>query len=134
MSFARIVLGLSALPFAAVGLAFLVAPTSMASLVDVDVTSPTADADVRAVYGGLQLGCAFILALASSRPEWVRSGLVAQLALYGGLGLSRFISYALVGLPSTLGFLLHFGELAGLAFGALAWRAVSRHTLQGPAA
>jgi hypothetical protein len=101
----------------------------MAALVGVHVTSATGDADVRAVYGGLQLGCASLLALAASRTEWIRPGLLAQLALYGGLGLARFISYILVGLPSPLGLFLHLGELAGLLLGAFAWRIVHRRSL-----
>lgn len=99
----------------------------MAELVGVVVTTATADADVRAVYGGLQLGCAFLLAWAASRPRWILPGLVAQVALYGGLGLARFVTYALVGLPSALGLALHVGELVAVIFGAVAWRIASRN-------
>jgi len=130
-AFARAVLALSALPFAAIGLAFLLQPKAMARLVGVDLTDATADADVRAVYGGLQLGCAFLLALAASRPRWVVPGLVARLALYGGLAAARFVSYALVGLPSPLGLGLHAGELLGLACGVIAWRAVGPGPMAG---
>lgn len=128
MAFARAVLALSAVPFAVIGLAFLVQPVPMAQLVGLEMTNATADADVRAVYGGLQLGCAFLLASAAYQARWVRPGLVAQLALYGSLGSARFISYALVGLPSPLGLALHFGELVGVVCGALAWRAAGRQS------
>ncbi len=125
MRFARIVLALSALPFAGVGAAFLAAPAAMAGLVGVSLSDATADADVRAVYGGLQIGCAVLLALAASRPEAVRFGLMAQLSLYGGLAAARFVAYAAAGLPSALGLALHAGELVGLALGVLAWRGLA---------
>lgn len=132
MTFPRVVLALSAVPFALVGVAFLIAPAPMAGWVGVEITSPTADSDVRAVYGGLQLGCALLLAVAASRNEWVRAGLVAQVVLYGSLGAARFVSYALVGLPSSLGLLLHTGEIVGLALGGAAWRALDRQGSRAP--
>jgi hypothetical protein len=64
VSFARLVLALSALPFAGIALAFLVA---LAARVDVSLGSATADHDVRAVHGGLQLGCAARLASGAFR-------------------------------------------------------------------
>ncbi len=125
MSFARLVLALAAVPFAGIGLAFLIRPVPMAEHIGIGVGSATADADLRAVYGGLQLGCAFVLAAAATREEWTRPGLVTLLALYGGLAAARFVSYAAVGLPSALGLVLHAGELIGVIFGALAWRATA---------
>ena len=122
MSFARLVLRLSALPFAGIGLAFLIFPGEMAAQVDVSLGSATADHDVRAVYGGLQLGCAALLLLSAARPERVRFGLVAQLALYGGLAAARLLAWAWAGAPGLLGMALHAAEIAGLALGVLAWR------------
>ncbi len=121
MKLARIVLRLSAVPFAVVGVAFLIRPEDMASWVGVSLGSATADADVRAVYGGLQLGCAALLFGAAANRDWVRAGVHAQLALYGGLAAARFLSMAIVGLPSPFGIALHAGELVGLFCGALAW-------------
>ena len=126
MKLARIVLLLSALPFAGVGLAFLLQPAGMGSLVGLSLESPTADADVRAVYGGLQLGCALVLAWAAASPQRVRAGLLALMALYGGLAGARLLSYAVVGLPSSLGIALHLGEIVALACGALAWARLAR--------
>jgi hypothetical protein len=122
VSFARLVLRLSAVPFAGVGLAFLLFPAAMAAQVDISLASATADHDVRAVYGGLQLGCAALLLFAAARPERVRFGLVAQLALYGGLASARLLAWAWAGTPGPLGVALHAAEIAGIALGALAWR------------
>lgn len=132
MRFARFVLAVCALPFAVIGFGFLLLPVDMASLIGVRLADATAVADVRAVYGGLQLGCAACLALAAANPAWVRAGLVGQLALYGGLAGARVLSYALSGWPSTLGFLLHAGEMLGLAAGIVAWSTLSRAGIDAP--
>lgn len=126
LAFARIVLVLSAVPFAVIGAAFTLYPTRMGDLVGLSMDGSTAVADVRAVYGGLQLGCAVFLALAARNAPWCRAGLAAQLALYGGLAGARFVSYLASGLPSLLGMTLHTGELAGLALGVVAWRRCSK--------
>jgi ribosomal protein S18 acetylase RimI-like enzyme len=126
MRFARFVLLASALPFAGLGLAFLVAPHELAARVGIALVNATADGDARAVYGGLQLACGALLAAAAlGRAAHVRAGLVAQLALYGGLAGARFVSLVLAGAPSELGLALHAGELLALAAGALAWRALA---------
>ena len=124
MSLPRVVLLGSALPFAAIGLAFLLAPGQMAGFVGVSLAGATADADVRAVYGGLQLGCAAVLVTAASRPHWWRPGVAAQLALYGGLAGARFVSLPIAGVPSALGLALHAGELLGVVAGWWAWRSL----------
>lgn len=122
---------LTAAPFAAIGLAFLLAPEAMAARVDVALGSATADHDVRAVYGGLQLGCAALLAWGALRVEHVRTALVAQLVLYGGLAGARFVGWIASGAPGRLGLLLHGGELLGLAAGAFALRRLGRERREG---
>ncbi len=122
MRLARSVLWLSALPFAGIGLAFLLAPESMASRVGFTLAGATADHDVRAVYGGLQLGCAALLLWGATRPERVRFALVAQLLLFGGLAGARALAWSFVGAPSVLGLALHAGEVAGFAAGWFALR------------
>jgi GNAT superfamily N-acetyltransferase len=127
MRFARLVLAASALPFAALGVAFLVAPFELAARAGIALVNATAQSDARAVYGGLQLACAALLvAAARGDASSVRAGVLAQLALYAGLAGGRFWSLAAEGAPGALGFALHAGELAALAAGALAWRALAR--------
>ena len=126
MSLARLVLRLSALPFAGIGLAFLLAPEGMARHVGVSLAGATANHDVRAVYGGLQLGCAALLLWGAARPERVRFALVAQLLLYAGLAGARLVAWAQVGAPSALGLALHAGEGLGLTAAWLALRGLRR--------
>jgi hypothetical protein len=122
VSFSRLVLALSALPFAGIGLAFLLAPAALAARVGVSLGSATADHDVRAVYGGLQLGCAALLLFGAARPERVRFALTAQLLLYGGLAGARLVAWAAAGAPSGLGVSLHAAEMLGFLAAWLALR------------
>lgn len=121
VSLPKVVLILSALPFAAIGLAFLLVPTAMASLVGISLADTTSIADIRAVYGGLQLGCAAFLGYAATQHAWQRPALAFQIAAFGGLCFARIASYLASGLPSTVGYLLHAGEITGLAIGLFAW-------------
>ncbi len=122
MSWPRVVVLLSALPFAGIGFAFVLAPVQMAALVGLDATSVTADNDLRGVYGGLSLGCAALLAWCGARATRVEFGVRAQLFLYGGLAAGRIVSLVVAGLPDALGLALHAGELVGVACGVSAWR------------
>ncbi len=120
-SLSRWVLVILALPFLGVGVAFMVAPETSAGLVGLSLADATAFADVRAVYGGLQLGCGGLLVAAAWRPDLARIGLVGAIALYGGLAFARCVSVVVSGVPSTVGLMLHAAELAGLAFALVAW-------------
>ena len=127
MRFTRFVVFASAFPFAAVGLAFLVAPFEMSARVGIALASAAADNDARAVYGGLQVACAAVLAAAAwGDAAQLRAGLAAQLALYGGLVGARCLSLALVGLPSAPVLTLLAAEGVALAAGAVAWRRLRR--------
>ena len=133
MSWPRLVVLLSALSFAGIGLAFVAAPAEMGRLVGLELTSVTADNDVRGVYGGLSLGCAALLAWCGARDVRVEAGVRAQVFLFGGLVAGRFVSLAVAGAPDALGLALHGGEIVGLLCGLSAWRML-RHAGHAPAA
>jgi hypothetical protein len=120
--FARLVLGLSALPFLGIGGAFLAAPASMATNVDVALGSATAASDVRAVYGGLQLAIGALLAGCAIARAHVRAGLALQMTAFGGLATGRLVGVPIDGAPSALGAALLIAELVALGLGAAALR------------
>lgn len=126
LGLARVVLALTAFPFALIGLGFLLAPGTMAARVDVSLASATADHDVRAVYGGLQLGCAALLAWGALRSAHARVALVAQLVLYGSLVGARGVGWLVAGAPGGFGLWLHGLETLGLAAGAFALHRLTR--------
>ena len=131
MSWPRWVCVLSALPFAGIGMAFIVAPAEMAALVGLELTNVTADNDVRGVYGGLSLGCAALLAWCGASESRVAIGVHAQVFTYAGLAGGRCVSLVVVGAPEPLGLALHGAELVALACGLSALRIVRRETPWG---
>ena len=114
-------LSLAAVVFAGAGLAFLGAP-GLLVLVDLAPATPTARSDVRAVFGGLELGIGAWLALCVRQPAWHRPALVAQALAFGGLAAARLLSLIVDGVPRAVTFALWAPELSGLALALLALR------------
>ncbi|MNE95950.1 hypothetical protein D3C80_1941050 [compost metagenome] len=99
----------------------------MASLSGMLLMAPAAATDVRAYYGGLQLGLAAFLGLALTRLDLTRAALSLLVLLYSALALARIGGLWLDGgAQQTFNLLALLLEVvsAGLAFWAL--RGLSR--------
>ena len=94
MIYARIVLFLSALMYGGFGAAYLARPKAMAKLTHFELTSPTAVTEIRAFYGGMELGLAALLVVCAIRPDWAGAGLLALALLSGGTVVARLIGFA----------------------------------------
>ena len=70
MSLPRLSLRLAALAFAGFGVALLVRPELMGML-GLELGRAAAFTEIRAFYGGLELGLALFFALASTRDAWL---------------------------------------------------------------
>jgi hypothetical protein len=92
----RITLWLGGLSFVGFGLAFLVAPQQTLSLIGLQLHGPHAATELRAFYGGLEIGIGLCLIGADLR-GWHRQGLLLCLASYGGISLARLVGIALAG-------------------------------------
>lgn len=88
MTLARLSLGLTALAFAFFGVCFLVAPTSLVQI-GVLLYHPNAVTEIRAFYGGLELGIAAFFFLALARPAWFVPALVLQALALGATAAAR---------------------------------------------
>ena len=122
MLFARILLALQALALVGLGLAYFIRPHEMANLSGMLLMAPAAITDVRAYYGGLQIGLGVFLLLAMSRLELARAALMLLVLVYAGLALGRIGGLWLDGgTQQTFNLYALLIELvsAGLAFGAL---------------
>ena len=84
-----LLLWVAGLGFAGFGLACLVAPQATLGGAGVEVRGALAAIELRAFYGGLELGLAALLVAAAVTPAYRRAGLCLFLAAYGGLGLTR---------------------------------------------
>jgi hypothetical protein len=89
MLFARVVLVIQLLALAGLGLAYFVRPHEMANLSGMLLMSPAAATDMRAFYGGLQLGLAAFIGLSLSRLDFTRAALTLLVLLYSALALAR---------------------------------------------
>lgn len=97
MIYARIVLILSALMYGGFGAAYLARPRAMAKLTHFELPSPTAVTEIRAFYGGMELGLAVLLVVCAIRPDWAGAGLLALALLSGGTVVARLIGFAVDG-------------------------------------
>lgn len=96
MRVAQIYLGLTALMSVLFGVIYLVAPYSMTDQMGFGQLAPTALTDVRATYGGMQIGMGLFLFWCLS-PSRVRTGLLFTLLSVGTLAICRCIGIAIDG-------------------------------------
>ncbi len=89
MLLARVILSLQLLATAGLGLAYFVRPHEMANLSGMLLMAPAAATDVRAYYGGLQLGLAAFIGLCLARRELIAPALTLLTLLYSALALAR---------------------------------------------
>jgi hypothetical protein len=77
------------------GLWCLARPEILAEFAGVTATTPTAVAELRAMYGGLQAAIGTLAALALARPAHRRAVVMTLGVLTGGLGLGRLLAVLL---------------------------------------
>ncbi|AHG89119.1 Protein of unknown function DUF4345 [Gemmatirosa kalamazoonensis] len=123
MRFPVLALTLGALGFLAFGVTVLAAPGLLA-VIDVTAATATARSDVRAVYGGMELGVGVFLVLCARRAEWRRAGLAAQALAMGGVVTGRVVSLAVDGVPRPIALGFWAVELAGALLAIVALHAM----------
>jgi hypothetical protein len=88
MKVSQIALMTAAAGFAGFGVASLIRPTIL-ERVDVHAQSARGTTELRAMYGGMELGLGAFFLAAMFRPEWEQAALAAQAMGLGGLAASR---------------------------------------------
>jgi hypothetical protein len=88
------------------GFGFLLFPTTFCAAVDIELTSPTAITDVRATYGGFEIGLALFVCFCARQPALHRTGLLVIACTVGGFGAGRLFGIILDGstVPLMVGF------------------------------
>ena len=87
--------------FVLIGANTFVDPLAAMTPVELNVDTVSARNELRANYGGLQLGMGLLLLAGFREPRITASALLAQALLVGGLAVGRATSIALDGLPNT---------------------------------
>jgi hypothetical protein len=103
---ARLLLMLNSALFSLFGLLYLIWPTAMCATLHLVATRPTAIVDVRATYGGMQLGIAALLAYCAISIGGTAFGLLSAACIVGGLAVGRLIGIAANGGTSGLVWLI----------------------------
>ena len=101
MGFPRIVLGVTGVVFVTLGLVFFSSPPFLASLLGIEFGTVDAMNDIRAIYGGLEIGVGFFILYCARQPQLVPLGLVASTLAFGCMVLARFGSFFLDGAPTS---------------------------------
>ena len=80
---------LQGIAFFGLGVWFLIEPTTMASAIGLVPESPAGLAELRAVYGGLEIALGIFLVVTGFRANWSGIGLWLLLSCYGGITAGR---------------------------------------------
>lgn len=120
-------LWLCALVFLVTGLLFTVTPQSMFAAIGLDVPGGSPLTELRAVYGGLEVGAGIFLALCARRGGVaVELGLVLSFLMLGGLAMYRAIGMGIDAPQVPLMSLLLVLESAGAVLAVLALLVLGR--------
>ncbi len=115
-----VVITIAGLGFIAFGIIFLCWPSMVMPNVGIQALDDQAQVEIRAMYGGLELGLGLLL-LSCFSVKRQRFGLQLSLASYGGLGFARLASMLVIGVatPFLWFALIWEGVIAALALLAL---------------
>jgi hypothetical protein len=94
---ARVFLAIGAAVLAVYGVLLFADPALLGRLVGLTFVDPNAPVEIRAFYGGLELGLAAFFAAASRRSAWLDAALAAFALAFGAAGLARLAGIAQFG-------------------------------------
>ncbi|MGH9201069.1 MAG: DUF4345 domain-containing protein [Vicinamibacterales bacterium] len=109
----RLVLVIIGMSFFGFGAAFLAYPGDMASVVSIALVNASARTDVRAVYGGMELGIGVFFLTCAMRRDFVRVGLFAAACVLVAMATSRFVGLLLDGFWQPLQLFVMLLEAGG---------------------
>lgn len=110
----KIFVAANALVWIGFGPAFYFAPEVLAGQLDIALTSPTAIADFRAMYGGAPLGIGIFMAMGIWRRQWMKPALMVIVLATAGLLLGRLITMVQPGGVGTIIYLFAALELGAI--------------------
>jgi hypothetical protein len=113
MGVPRAVLLVNAAVFIAFGVAFLIAPVKVGGWLDLTPSVNTGRTELRAFYGGLELGWGAFFTVAALRKNWHVPALVAALFGYVGLVGARIYGISAEASASMVTVLALLSEVAG---------------------
>lgn len=122
MTFVRAVLMLTGATYAGLGVSFFLWPEAMTSLVGIVLSEPSARTDIRAVYGGGEIGLGVFLFICARRADYESAGLLLGILGLGGMAFFRSVSLILDGPQPAITYGLLASEILGFALNVFAYR------------
>ena len=116
---ARVFLAIGGAVLAVYGVLLFANPALFESLVGLEFVGPNAPVEIRAFYGGLELGLAAFFAAAARRTAWLDAALAAFTLAFGAAGLARLAGIAEFGFTGPSQPVVAMIEIAAAA---AAWR------------
>ncbi len=92
----RVLIVIAALIFTGFGVWFLVKPGALAGI-GIELSGQSARTDIRATYGGFELGVAAFLFWCAAREDWHHIGLIAATLFVAGFGVGRGVGILIEG-------------------------------------
>jgi hypothetical protein len=127
MLFARLVLIIQLLVLLGLGLAYFVRPHEMVNYSGMLLMSTAAATDVRAFYGGMQIGLAAFIGLSLTSAQLMRAALILLVLIDSSLALARIGGLWLDGgAQQTFNLYALVLEITGAVFSYLALRGLIR--------
>lgn len=119
--FARLILVLAALMFAGLGVYLLKEPGKLDEWIGLRATTAESLTELRALYGGLEIGLGLFLLLCALRQPWISAGCACLVFVCGGIAIARVIGFFIDASFNNmmLGFLAT--EIVFAVLGAIAW-------------
>ena len=101
MKLAKLSLIITANGFAGLGITLLIFP-GLLEIVGVMELTGSGTIEIRAFYGGLELGIALFFLLAINRPKWLKPALVLQVCILGGVAIGRMLGLVITSWQAQL--------------------------------
>ncbi|MFO0565552.1 MAG: DUF4345 domain-containing protein [Polyangiaceae bacterium] len=115
----RAVLLALAAGYVAFGVAALLAPQKLAAFADLGTVSKLGLIELRAFYGGIEIGLGVFLAVTAMRKEWQLPGLLAALLSLLGIASARVYGMTVEGWPGISVLLFLAIEVAGVVLAGI---------------
>lgn len=119
--FPMLVLTLDALVLLGTGLVFLIAPMGPLGTLGVEEIAPEALTDIRAVYGGIELGIAAYLFSRLARIKDLHEPLLLVTLIFSGMVIARCYGMAVDGSAVRITIILLTAETLGAVLSGAAW-------------
>jgi len=108
------------------GLLYVVAARRMLALAELEQLTPTALADLRVMYGALEIAPGLVILASLWRRAWLESALALATIMFACIAAVRAFGIALDGAANQYHLTAIAIELATCAFAAVGWRTMPR--------